>query len=317
MTIAIIFLIAGIAFMIYGARFLVDGGASLARRFGISPLVIGLTIVAFGTSTPELIVNIFASVRGNADIAMGNILGSNLANILLILGVAAIIYPLRVQISTVWKEIPMSLLAVAAAGVMVNDRIVDGLGFTVLSRSEGIMLLFFFIIFMYYTYGISRVEGEEGEVRVFGAARSMFLVVLGLVGLIVGGRLTVDGAVTIARAWQVSEALIGFTVVAVGTSLPELVTSAVAAWRRQLDIAVGNVVGSNIFNIFFVLGISSIIRPIPFSPMFNADILFVVGATLLLFAFLFVGKRHILERWQGAGFIGLYAIYLAFSIMRG
>ncbi|MBI4135398.1 calcium/sodium antiporter [Candidatus Uhrbacteria bacterium] len=317
MIFSIVLLGAGIALLIYGARFLVDGGSSLARRFGISPLVVGLTIVAFGTSAPELIVNIFASISGSADIAMGNVLGSNLANILLILGIAAAIYPLRVQSSTVWKEIPMSLLAVVAVGVMVNDAFVDGLGFNILSRSEGVILLFFFLIFMYYTYGISKSEGDGPPVRVFKTGSSALMILGGLLGLFVGGRFTVDAAVAIARALQVSEALIGFTVVAIGTSLPELFTSAIAAARRQVDIAIGNVVGSNIFNIFFVLGISSIIRPIPFSPILNTDLMFVIVATLLLFAFLFVGKRHILERWQGVGFIGLYLGYLAFAVARG
>ncbi|KKU12244.1 MAG: Na+/Ca+ antiporter, CaCA family [Parcubacteria group bacterium GW2011_GWC2_45_7] len=317
MLLAILFLGAGVGFLIYGARLLVDGAASLARRFGVSLLVIGLTVVAFGTSAPELIVNIFASLKGSADIAIGNVLGSNLANIFLMLGIAAMIYPLRVQLSTVWKEIPMSLLAVIAVGVMANDILFDRARATVISRSEGIILLFFFIIFLYYTYGISKVEGEGAPVKIFNPRRSVVMVAGGLLMLFLGGKFMVDGAIAVARIWGVSEALIGFTIVAVGTSLPELAASAMAAYKRQADIAVGNIVGSNIFNIFFILGTSATIRAIPFSTILNVDLLFVVFATVLLFLAFFIGKRHILERWQGAGFVGIYIIYLIYAIVRG
>lgn len=318
---SILILLIGIALLIYGARWLVDGASSLARRLGISALAVGLTVVAFGTSAPELVVNLIASVQGRADIAIGNIIGSNLANILIILGIAALIYPLRVQHSTAWKAIPMSLLAVLVVGVIANDVVLDHASSLVLGRGDGLMLLAFFIIFMYYTYGIRKQEATAEHaapaVRMYPGALTLLMIVGGLILLVVGGKFTVDGAVAIARVLGVSEALIGFTIVAIGTSLPELATSAVAAYRRQVDIAVGNVVGSNIFNIFFILGISATVRAIPFAPAFNTDLLFLVVATLVLFLALFVGRRHVLQRWQGAGFVGFYIVYLVFLVARG
>ncbi|MBM3206148.1 MAG: calcium/sodium antiporter [Candidatus Staskawiczbacteria bacterium] len=311
-----IFLIIGFVLLIKGADFLVEGASSIAKRMGISALVIGLTIVAFGTSAPELIVNIFASINGNTDIAIGNILGSNIANILLILGISAIIYPLTVTRGTVWKEVPFSLLAIAVVAFMANDAFFDGLPFSSLTRSDGLVLVSFFAIFLYYTYGISKVEGASGDVQVkaMSKVKSIVWIILGLVGLTIGGKWIVDAAVFIASSLGVSQALIGLTVVAIGTSLPELATSAVAAFKKNPDIAVGNIVGSNIFNIFWILGVSSIISSLPFSLSLTRDVLMTVLATLLLFAFMFVGKKHMLERWQGFVFILLYIIYIVWIV---
>jgi len=309
----IILLVAGFIFLIKGADLLVDGASSLAKRFGISSLVIGLTIVAFGTSAPELIVNIFASIKGNTDIAIGNILGSNIANILLILGVSAIIFPLAVKRGTVWKEIPLSLLAVIVAGIMANDILIDGGKFSGLTRIDGLIFLSFFIIFLYYTFGISKAQsGDEVEtkIKLTSLPLSIFYILVGLFGLTLGGKWIVDSAVSIASSLGVSQALIGLTIVAVGTSLPELATSAVAAYKKDTDIAVGNVVGSNIFNIFWILGISAVINPLAFSPLLMRDVAVTIGATFLLFAFMFIGKRNILQRWQGAGFVLLYVVYV-------
>lgn len=320
--------VVGFAALIKGADLLVSGASSLARRLGVSTLVIGLTIVAFGTSTPELIVNIFASVKGNTDIAIGNILGSNIANILLILGISAVIYPLAVKKGTVWKEIPFAFLAAIAVAVMVNDVLIDAGSFSGLTRIDGFVLIFFFIIFLYYVFGISKaeppdvvnpesVERVETMPRTHSMLRSWLMVGGGLVGLVVGGKWIVDGAVAFATSLGVSEALIGLTVVAVGTSLPELATSAVAAYKKNVDIAVGNIVGSNIFNIFWILGVSAAIRPLPFSQTLMSDVFMTVLATSLLFAALFIGKRHILERWQGICFIALYVGYVTYLIIRG
>ena len=310
----------GFAALIKGAALLVDGASSLARRLGVSALVIGLTIVAFGTSTPELFVNVFASVKGNTDIAIGNILGSNIANILLILGISAVIHPLAMKRGTVWKEIPFAFLAVIAVALMANDALIDKGSFSGLTRIDGLTLICFFIIFLYYTFGISKVEpsGAVGtEPRLRSLPRSCFMVAVGLIGLVLGGKWIVDGATVIASSLGASQALIGLTVVAVGTSLPELATSAVAAYKKDIDIAVGNIVGSNIFNVFWILGVSTVIRPLPFHPALIGDALVAVIATLLLFVCLFIGKRHILERWQGAGFIVFYVGYVAYLIVRG
>lgn len=310
--------IVGFAVLIKGADWLVDGASSVAKKFGISAIVIGLTIVAFGTSAPELIVNIFASIQGNTDIAIGNILGSNIANILLILGVSAIIYPLAVKKNTTWKEIPLALLAVIAVALMANDALIDGFEFSAITKIDGLILLGFFVIFLYYTRGISKGgETEEQKVKDQKLYISIFMIISGLVCLTVGGKWIVDGAVSIATSLGISQALIGLTIVAVGTSLPELATSAVAAYKKQADIAVGNIVGSNIFNIFWILGLSSVIKPLPFSPSLNLDIAMTVLATLLLFIAMFVGKKRILERWQGAGFIAIYFAYIIYLIIRG
>jgi len=308
----------GFVILIKGADYLVEGASAVAKRFGLSPLFIGLTIVAFGTSAPELFVNLIASVKGSAGIAIGNIVGSNIANILLILGVAAAIYPLKVKDSTVRKEIPLSFLAVVALLVAVNDFWVDGLAFNVLTRSDGLMLIFFFIIFLYYAFGImAGGTGGDMSVKKHSQLISWVMIAGGLAALTVGGKLIVDNALIIAQNLHISDALVGLTLVAVGTSLPELATSAVAAYKKQADIAIGNIVGSNIFNIFWILGISSIIRPIAFSTDLNFDILVALLATVLLLAAFFIGKKHILERWQGYMFIILYALYISVLVYRG
>lgn len=313
-------LLLGFVFLIKGAGFLVDGASSLAKKLNISNLVIGLTIVAFGTSAPELFVNLFASFNGNTDIAIGNIVGSNIVNILLILGIASIIYPLKVGKGTVWKEIPMSFLAVILILVMANDMIVDGVGFNSLTRSDGLALIAFFIIFLYYTFGIAKNNAEDAEQsapKEFSSWASVGFILLGCIGLVVGGQWIVNGATAIATSFGLSDALIGLTIVAIGTSLPELATSAVAAYKKNSDIAVGNVVGSNIFNVFWILGLSSIIKPLPFRPELNFDLWAVVGASMLLFIWMFLGKRHVLERWQGVIFVLMYIAYVVVITLRG
>jgi len=314
-----VLLIIGFVLLIKGASFLVDGAASLGRRLNVSDLVIGLTVVAFGTSTPELFVNIFASIKGNTDIAIGNILGSNIANIFLILGISAVIFPLAVGKGTVWKEIPLSLLAALLLGVMANDRLIDKSSVSVLTRIDGIVFISFFIIFIYYSVSIAkRIEGIDEQLpRIqYGLLKSFLLTIGGLIGLGIGGNLIVDSTAYIASKLGISESLIGLTVVAVGTSLPELATSAVAAYKKNVEIAVGNVVGSNIFNIFFVLGLSSIIKPLPLQAGCNIDIGVVILASLLLFICMFTGKKHSLDRWEGIVLIILYCSYIAFLIIK-
>lgn len=314
-----VLLIIGFVILIKGADLLVDGASSIAKQLNVSDLVIGLTVVAFGTSAPEMFVNIFASIEGNSGIAVGNILGSNIANVLLILGISAIIFPLAVQSTTVWKEIPFSVLAAVMLGVLANDHLIDHKGNSELTRSDGLVLLGFFAIFMYYVLSIARKsESAINEDFVqLSNLRSGLYIILGLAGLVLGGTWIINGAVTIAAEFGVSEYLIGLTVVAVGTSLPELATSAVAAYKKNTDIAIGNVVGSNIFNIFWVLGISALITPLPFQPAANSDVVMTIIASILLFAFLLVGKKQLLERWQGVVFIVIYVGYVAFLVSRG
>ena len=311
-----ILFVVGFVLLISGANLLVEGSASIAKKLNISSIVIGLTIVAFGTSAPEFIVNIFASIQGNTDIAIGNILGSNIVNILLILGISAIIFPLATKENTVWKEIPLSLLAAILLGVMVNDTLIDGGTFSGITRIDGIIFLAFFIIFLYYTFGISKVSGENTdlEIKEMSYMKSSLYIVGGLSGLIFGGKWIVDGAIKIAEGFNVSQSLIGLTVVAIGTSLPELATSAVAAYKKQSDIAIGNVVGSNIFNIFYILGFSALIRPLPFSKTSDIDIMMTIFSSLILFLIMFIGKKHTVERWQGITMIIIYIGYVAYLV---
>ncbi|MFN7160064.1 MAG: calcium/sodium antiporter [Candidatus Gracilibacteria bacterium] len=313
--------ILGFYFLLQGGSWLVDGASSIAKRYKISNLVIGLTVVAFGTSAPELVISLLASFNGNTDIAIGNILGSNIANILLILGIAAIIYPLTVHKNTVWKEVPLSLLAVVVLGFLANDVLIDGASASILARSEGIVLIGFFIIFLYYMFGLARSSQDSEiaveEVKQMGMGKSVLLILTGLIGLVLGGQWVVDGAVHIARLFNISDGLIALTVIAVGTSLPELATSAIAAYKKETDIAVGNVVGSNIFNVLWILGLNATIIPLPFNTNSNFDILMTVFASLLLLVFTFLGKKRVIGRLKGIVFILIYIAYVTYLVLRG
>ncbi len=314
----ILMIVGGFFLLIKGADYLISGSSSLARKFGIPALLVGLTVVAFGTSAPELFVNITAAVKGTTDIAVGNVLGSNLANILLILGVSAIFAPLTLQSSTIWKEIPFSLLAALLVLIFGSDILFDGAVVNQLGRIDGIALLAVFCIFLVYTFGI-RHNGEQPEEHIeqFANWKSFLFIVGGLAALGIGGKLVVDGSTQVALLFGVSANLIGLTIVALGTSLPELVTSITAARKGHTDIAIGNVVGSNILNIFFVLGTTAILRPLPFGDANLLDAFAVVVATLLLFFTLFVGKIHVVERWSGVIFVCLYLGFMAFAVIRG
>ena len=309
-----ILFLGGFVLLIKGADLLVDGASSIAKKLKISNISIGLTVVAFGTSMPELVVNIFASYQGNPEIAIGNILGSNIANILLILGISAIIYPLTVQKNTIWKEIPFSLLAAIIVGVLASDALIDGRSFSELSRGDGFILIGFFVIFMYYIVSIAKDASDTPDIEIkdMSNLKSAIFILGGLVGLTVGGKFIVDGAVMIAGELGLSQSFIGLTVVAIGTSLPELATSAMAAYKKNVDIAVGNIVGSNIFNIFWILGVSSLIKPLPFNPASIYDLLMTLVASLLLFGFLFVGKKHQIDKSKGIIFVLIYIGYIVF-----
>ena len=314
-----ILFVLGFIILIKGADLLVSGSSAIAKKFNIPDLVIGLTIVAFGTSAPELFVNVSASLKGNTDIAVGNIIGSNIANILLILGVSAMIYPLTVKSTTVWKEIPFSLLAALVTGILANDIILDGRTISEISRGDGLILLAFFLIFLYYIFSISKNSDAPAleNLKPMTSLKSGVFIALGLGMLVLGGTWIINGAREIAGNFGVSEYLIGLTVVSVGTSLPELATSAVAAYKKNTDIAIGNVVGSNIFNVFWILGVSAVINPLPFEQSGNFDLMTAVLASVLLMASLFIGKRHILEKWQGAIFLMFYVAYLTYIVLRG
>jgi cation:H+ antiporter len=310
-------LVAGFVILIKGADFLVNGASSIAKKNGISNLAIGLTVVAFGTSLPELIVSLFSAVDGRVDAAFGNVIGSNIFNLLFILGICGIIYPLVVQRNTVKFEVPLSLLAVGVLFLIVNDSQLWSSDNNVLSRIDAFILLGFFVAFLYYIYRTmtNASEIDEGEpVKLYKTPVSLGFIVLGLIGLVGGGKLVVDSAIEIATYFGLSERFIGLTILAAGTSLPELATSAVAAYRKNTDIAIGNVVGSNIFNIFFILGVTGLVTPIPYSTIMNMDLYILAGSTVLLMIFMFTLNTRKLDRWEAAIMLVLYIAYTLYLL---
>lgn len=312
--------ILGFVFLIKGADLMIEGASSIAKRFQISDLVIGLTIVAFGTSAPELVVNLFASAQGNTDLAISNVLGSNIANTFLAIGIAAIITPLTVKKNTVFKEIPLCLLAAVILALVANDSLIDGDLVSQISRIDGLVMIGFFVVFFIYTISMAKElkEAPDEKAQILSMPKSILFVIFGLAGLTMGGNWIVDGAIVIAKGFGMSEVLIGVTIVAVGTSLPEIVTSAVSAYRGRQDIAIGNAVGSNIFNIFWVLSASAILKPLPFDVRINFDVMVNILASALLFLFLFLGnKSHYLKRGHGIFFITLYVSYMVYAILQG
>ena len=308
----IILLISGFILLIFGADKLVDGSSALAKKLRISNIVIGLTIVAFGTSAPELVVNLLAALNANTGMVMGNVLGSNIFNVLGILGISGLIYPLQVKTNTTWIEIPLSLLAALLVLVLASDIFLNDDTVNLISKSEGIILLCFFLIFLVYNLQVARGEKESEELRpaAYSTKKSVLFMIFGLAGLIIGGRFIVTGAVNIATVLGISERIIALTIVSIGTSLPELATSIVAVRKKNVDIAIGNVVGSNIFNIFFILGISTIVTAVPVESGAMLDILINIFASLLLFIFVFTGRGRKLHRWEGGVLLSLYIGYL-------
>jgi cation:H+ antiporter len=315
MIIPIILVVAGFVFLIFGANWLVDGASTLAKKHKVSDLVVGLTIVAFGTSAPELVVNSIASVKGYSDIVLGNIVGSNNFNLFIILGLSGLILPIKVQSSTAWKEIPISLFVSVLLLLLLNDFVFIETSYS--SRLDGLIMLVLFFLFLYYVFNQMKndpqtvtTENQKSAVKIWG------LIIIGLGGLILGGQLVVVNSVEIANTMGVSEKIIGLTIVAAGTSLPELVTSIVAATKKNSDIAIGNVIGSNIFNILLILSISSLIRPIEYNPKFNLDLLILIGGTVFLFTSMLTGQRKRLDRWEAGFLFGFYIIYTTYFVMK-
>jgi len=318
MIISLLVLTVGLALLIKGADWLVNGASALAKKYNVSDLVIGLTVVAFGTSAPELVVNVFASAQNHQDIVFGNIIGSNLFNLFAILGISGIIFPLTVQNNTVKKEIPISFLAIIVIFILANDNLFYN-STNVMSRFDGIILLICFCLFLFYIYKQIKNKSDiaDTQVKQLSVLRITLLIVFGLVGLVVGGKLVINSAVDIAKALGVSEKIIGLTIVAAGTSLPELATSVVATVKKNCDIAVGNIIGSNIFNIFLILSVSSLVRPIKYDISFNNDLYVLAGGTLFLFIAMFTGKRKTLDRWEAMILLIAYIIYILLIIYKG
>ena len=314
MVLQIILLLIGLVLLVKGADWLVDGASVLAKKHNVSDLAIGLTIVAFGTSAPELVVNAVAAQGNFPDIVYGNIIGSNNFNLFIILGIAGIITPLAVQSSTVWKEIPFSFLAAIGLFFLANNYFYSET--KEISGIDAIILLAFFLGFLYYvaTQLKSDPTAEVVENKDYSNLKIWVMIGIGLAGLVGGGKLVVDNAVAMAQTLGVSEKIIGLTIVAAGTSLPELATSVVAALRKNADIAIGNIVGSNIFNILLIIGISGLIRPLNYNSSFNTDIYMLLGGTIFLFLAMFIGKKHQLERWQSLLLLFVYLAYTGYLV---
>lgn len=315
MTISIILILLGFGFLIKGADWLVSGASSLAKKNNIPDLVIGLTIVAFGTSAPELVVNTIASFEDHSDIVLGNIIGSNNFNLFMILGIVGLIFPIAVQSSTVWKEIPISFVAAVVLLVLGNDFYFQETN--MISRFDGLILIVMFGLFLFYIYKQMTKEVitdsvkekvESSNYKIWG------LIIIGLTGLILGGKLVVDNAIEVATNLGVSEKIIGLTIIAAGTSLPELMTSVVATFKKNSDIAIGNIIGSNIFNIFLILSISAFVRPINYSTIFNTDVYVLIGGTVFLFMAMFTGNKKKLDRWEAATLLIAFICYTIYLI---
>jgi len=313
-----VLLIVGFILLIKGADFFVDGASNTARLLRVPSILIGLTIVAFGTSAPEATVSIIAALEDSADVAMGNVVGSNIANITLIVGTAAFLFPLKVENEMVKKQIPFTLMSSVVLLILMSDIVLQGLDVNLVTRSDGLILLIFLSIFMYYIFEVaakSRHESEDEEVPAdVSWGKNIFITILGLAGIIVGGEVVVSNATEIAYSLGMSETLVGLTIVAIGTSLPELVTSIAASLKKQSEIALGNIVGSNIFNILFVLGASSVITPLAFNGKVFTDIFIMIILTVILLVFsrtnYTVGKR------EGLTLVILYVAYLVYIIIR-
>jgi len=314
-----LYVVLGLVALVVAANFLVKGASSLASRFGVSPLVVGLTVVSFGTSMPEMFVSVTSGLQGNAELAVANVIGSNIFNVLVVLGVAAIICPLPVQNSTVVSEIPFSLTAALLVGFLANAALFSDTHELSISRVDGLILLSFFFLFMLYIFGFSNADSDDAPApdNSQSMARSLFNIGIGGVGLYLGGQWVVSGAVGLARSWAVDDAMIGLTIVAIGTSLPELVASAVAAYRKEADIAVGNVVGSNIFNLLWILGVTATITELPFRMISNTDLVMVIISSMLILLALAAGRTTTISRGFGIFFVCMYLAYFAYVIQRG
>ena len=315
--VAIVFIVVGFVALVKGADWLVDGASAVAKQFGISDLIIGLTVVAFGTSMPEFVVNMVSVAQGSTDLAITNILGSNIINTFVILGLTALVYPIVSQKRARDFDIPLSIIAGLLVLVFVAIQLPFGETERGVGRIGGVVLLLMFCFFLYNTFIHSKEHPEdvETEVKQMPTRRAVALILVGFIGLIVGGELIVKSAVDIATRMGVSEAVIGLTVVALGTSLPELATSVIAAAKHNSDIALGNVFGSNIFNVFFVLGTSATIRPLPAYEGIALDALMAAIGSIVVWMAVKTNRERKIQRWAGALLLLIYAGYLTYRLL--
>ncbi|MCP4523425.1 MAG: calcium/sodium antiporter [Candidatus Gracilibacteria bacterium] len=302
-----IYLVIGFLLLIKGSDILVEGASSVAKKFGISALVIGLTIVAFGSSAPELVINLISGFTGKTELAVSNILGSNISNIFLILGITAIISPITLPKSTVMKEIPFLIFVSGLLALLLSDGMI--------TTFDAIILSFFFILFLGYTFHIAKNgEDSEDDIKILHNTKATLYIIGGLAGLIIGGKLIVDSAVSIAGAFGLTDAFIGVTVIAIGTSLPELAVSVIAALKKQTDMAVGAIVGSNIFNTLWILGATGFLAELPAYTGIKIDLGVNIIASLLIFLFAFTMRKHLLDRSEGVILLLAYCTYIGYLI---
>lgn len=316
MLLSVFLIIIGFVFLILSADILVDGSSGIAKKFHIPEIIIGLTIVSIGTSMPELFVSITSALEGHSDMAMGNIIGSNLSNLLLILGLSAIIKPVIFQKETRLYEIPMCLFFTIILMIFCNSQ--NGI-----SRIEAIILLILFCTFFGYTIFMGKKESQNNLIEIDvkeskknSTIKNIILIILGVVGLKIGGDLTVNNAVNVANYFDISEKIISLTILAVGTSLPELVTSVMAAIKGNSDIAIGNIIGSNIFNILLIIGVSAIIKPITYNVTYNFDLSILLLSTIILAIFPFIPPKEKMSRANGIIYFLMYVIYLVILIVK-
>lgn len=312
MLLSVFLIFVGFVLLIKGADFLVDGSSNIAKKFHIPEIIIGLTIVSIGTSMPELFVSITSALEGYSDMAMGNIIGSNVCNLLLILGLSTIIKPVQFQKETRLIEIPMCLIITVIFMVLCNIN-------KDVSKMDSIILIILFVLFIGYTIfmGIKGSNSDKKEskkeaeaIKNISVLKSIFSIIIGIIGLKVGGDLTVDHSVIIAEHFHISEQIISLTILAVGTSLPELVTSVTAAIKGNSDIAIGNIIGSNIFNMLLIIGATSLIKPIVYNPAYNLQMFILLGGTLLLALFPIIPPKNEMSRSNGIIYLISYIIYL-------
>ena len=316
MFLQIILLLTGLALIVFGADSLVEGASSVARRFGLSEFVIGLTIVGMGTSAPEMVVSFIGALQGNADIAIGNVVGSNIMNTLLILGVTALILPMAVTPSNRKRDIPVNILITVLLIVLGLEMTLFGFGTDGLSRWDGGILLAVFLVYMVLCF----VNGEPQEEETPAKQRSIWLSLLmiagGLAGLIIGGNLFVDNATLIAKGLGVSDKFIAITILAGGTSMPELATCVVAAAKKKGQLALGNIIGSNVFNILLILGGSALIHPLSFDGMNYVDLGVLLASALALLTAMFIGKKNKIDRLDGSLFLAVWIAYMVYLFIK-
>ncbi len=316
MLVQILLLLLGLALVVFGADYLVEGASAVARRFGLSEFVIGLTIVGMGTSAPEMVVSFIGAFEGNADISVGNVIGSNIFNTLLILGLTALILPMAITPENRWKDIPMNIFTVVLLVLLGFKSTLFGIGADGLSRWDGGILLLVFVLYIWQAFSSGKPQEQKADdTPLMKIWLALLMILGGLAGLVFGGKLFVDSATGIARALGVSDKFIAITILAGGTSMPELATCVAAAVKKKGQLALGNIIGSNIFNVLLILGGSALIHPLSFAGISMIDLGVLLLSALVVLSSCFVGKKNMLDRLDGVIFLLIWVAYMAWLIV--